>query len=78
MNDERVFLSEIERFGEQICVIRDIFERIPPPDCNECGLLRFCEEPRSDEDIEKLSERIALNSYRRDFFSRMEEDGNYD
>lgn len=78
MNKERVFLSEIERYGEQVCVIRDLFERIPPPDCSGCGLLRFCEEPRSDEDIERLTERIGRNSFRRDFFDQMEEDGYYD
>ena len=77
MNDERQFLSEIERDGEQICIIRDIYERIPP-ECERCGLRRFCESPRSDDDINKLMVHIERNIFRRDFFDQMEEDGYYD
>lgn len=77
MNDERQFLSEIERDGEQVCIIRNLYERIPP-ECMKCGLLRFCESPRSDEDISKLMVQIGRNGFRRDFFDQMEEDGYYD
>ena len=78
MSHERQFLSEIERYGEQVCVMRDIFERIPPGDCNRCSLLRFCEKPRSDSDIAKLLERAERNAYREQFFADMEEQEYYD
>lgn len=77
MSDERQFLSEIYRDGEQYCIIRDLFERIPP-ECNKCGLLRFCEEPRSNDDIESLLIRVGRNMYRNEFFEIAEEDGYYD
>ena len=77
MNNERQFLSEIIRGGEQYCVIRDLFEKIPP-ECNKCGLLRFCENPRSNDDIANLVISVGRNLYRRDFFEIAEEDGYYD
>ena len=77
MNGERQFISEIELDGEQICIIRDMYERIPPA-CERCGLMRFCESPRSSEDISKLIVRIGRDGFRRDFFEQMEEDGYYD
>lgn len=77
MNGERQFLSEIERDGEQVCIIRDKLEKIPP-ECTECSLLRFCESPRSDEDISKLVGRILRCNYRHNFFTKMEELGYYD
>lgn len=77
MSNERQFLSEITRNGEQLCVIRDIYEKIPP-ECHQCGLLRFCESQRSDADIESLMIRIGRNEYRNEFFQVAEEDGYYD
>lgn len=77
MGDKRQFLSEIIRDGEQLCVIRDLYDKIPP-ECQRCGLLRFCEEPRTDDDIESLMIQIGRNQYRNEFFEIAEEDGYYD
>ena len=77
MKGEWQCLSEIERYGETFCLIRDYYGRIPPA-CGRCVLLRFCEQPRSDEDIEKMVIRIERDDFRSDFFDQMEEDGYYD
>lgn len=77
MSNERQFLSEITRNGEQLCVIRDLYDEIPP-ECHQCGLLRFCEEQRSDGDIESLMIKIGQDKYRHEFFKVAEEDGYYD
>ena len=77
MSNERQFLSEITRDGEQLCVIRDMYDEIPP-ECHRCRLLRFCEEQRTDNDIESLMIQIGKSQYRHEFFGIAEEDGYYD
>ena len=76
MNDEQLCLSEITRDGEQLCIVRDIYEKVPPA-CDVCGLLRFCEKPRSEEDIDKLLVEIGRRRFRREYFEQME-DAEYD
>ena len=77
MQNDRQWLTEVRVDGELYCVIRDLYEQ-NPPECNECGLLRFCERPRSAEDIDKLQVRVGRNAHRREFFEQMEDDGYYE
>lgn len=77
MDKERQFWSEIYVDGEQLCIMRDIYERIPP-ECYECGFRRVCEEPRSEEALSKVFDRVERLMHRAEFFEQMEEFGYYD
>lgn len=77
MDKERQFWSEIYVDGEQLCIMRDIYERIPP-ECHKCAFRRICEEPRSDEALSKVLDRVERLMYRAEFFEQMEELEYYD
>ena len=76
MSNKRQFLSEISREGEQICVVRYIYET-NPPECHVCRLRRFCEEQRSDEEIADITAQFEREAFRRDFNEMMEEEEYY-
>lgn len=77
MSNKRQFLSEISRDGEQICIVRDLYET-NPPECRICRLRRFCEEQRSDDEIDELTGQLNREAFHREFNEMMEDEGYYD
>ena len=72
-----ICLSEVYVEGEQYCFVRDLLEEYAPP-CNRCRYLRFCEKPRSQDDIEVMMLKVMRDAFRAKYFEEMEEDGYYD
>ena len=72
MSEGTKCISEIIRYGEQLCLLRDVYEKANP-DCGNCPLVKFCEKERTDEEIVDLVVELGKGVYRREYFGQMEE-----
>lgn len=55
-----------------VCIIREYYEVNPPP-CEKCGLRRVCQSNLTEEQIDRVRERINRNMYRREFWEDLNE-----
>ena len=67
MQGTKTLESLIERDGEVICIIRDIYE-INAPECENCVLRKVCNTQLTEEQLDLVLERINRNIFRREFY----------
>lgn len=67
MREPKILESLIERDGEIICIIRDIYE-MNAPECEHCVLRKVCNTPLTEEKLDMVLERINRNIFRREFY----------
>ena len=72
MQDSKYLESMIERYGEQVCIIRDLYER-RAPECAKCGLRKVCNTPMPEDELERVLDQINHNIARREYFEDLNE-----
>lgn len=72
MQGEKTLESLIRIDGQQICIIRDIYER-NAPECRRCRLRKVCTTPTSQAKLDELVEQLNRNIYRREFYEDLNE-----
>lgn len=72
MNGRTTLESLIERDGEIICIVRDIYE-INPPECEKCVLRKVCNMKLSEIQLDAVIDRINRNIFTREFYESLNE-----